>query len=197
MSQNTTATEILVKSQETPNPLAIKFVVNQVLKENGKVTFMSSDQAEPYPLVAGVFGLPGVKQVYLSQNTMTVSHEGELPNDVITSQVEAIIKTRYNVHNINIDDPSEQQAQKKSTVDRSHLSADRQRIEDILDRTIRPGLQSDGGDIEVISFENNEVKILYQGACGGCPSSMMGTLDAIQSILSHEMENPELRVYPI
>ena len=198
MSQNTTTTEILVKSQETPNPLAIKFVVNQVLKENGKVTFMSSDQAEPYPLVAGVFGLPGVKQVYLSQNTMTVSHEGELPNDVITSQVEAIIKSRYNVHNTNIDDPSEQtHAQKKSTVDRSHMSADRQKIEDILDRTIRPGLQSDGGDIEVISFENNEVKILYQGACGGCPSSMMGTLDAIQSILSHEMENPDLRVYPI
>jgi Fe-S cluster biogenesis protein NfuA len=195
---NGTTSDILVKSQDTPNPMAIKFVANQVLKENGKATFLNATQAEPYPMIAGVFGLPGVKQVYLSQNTMTVSHEGELPNEIISSQVEAIIKSRYNIHNKDIDDPSDESPKAKSSLlDRSHLSPERRQIEEILDRTIRPGLQSDGGDIEVLSYENNEVKILYQGACGGCPSSMMGTLDAIQSILSHEMANPELRVYPV
>ena len=63
------------------------------------------------------------------------------------------------------------------------------RIEEILDRTVRPGLQADGGDIEIVEFTNDDLKILYQGACGGCPSAMMGTLDAIQGILRNELEN--------
>jgi Fe-S cluster biogenesis protein NfuA len=46
-------------------------------------------------------------------------------------------------------------------------------------------------------MEGNEIYILYQGACGGCPSAMMGTLDAIQSILQHELSNPEVSVIPI
>ena len=70
-------------------------------------------------------------------------------------------------------------------------------IEEILDRTIRPGLQADGGDIDVVSFADNELRILYQGACGGCPSSMMGTLDAIQGILREELQNFNLVVQPV
>ena len=49
----------------------------------------------------------------------------------------------------------------------------------------------------VVEFKNNTVKIIYQGACGGCPSSTMGTLDAIQSILRHELGNEEIVVEPI
>lgn len=189
---------ISVRSQETPNPMAIKFVASQLLKNDGKATFLNAEQAEPYPLLSAVFGLPGVKQVYLSQNTMTVTHDGELPNEVLSPQIESIIKTRFPVHNRDLPDPSEENPKAvRAQADRSQLSPDRQKIEEILDRTIRPGLQSDGGDIEVLDYVDNEVKILYQGACGGCPSSMMGTLDAIQSILSHELGNPELRVYPV
>ncbi|MEZ4871765.1 MAG: NifU family protein [Bdellovibrionales bacterium] len=66
-----------------------------------------------------------------------------------------------------------------------------------MDRTIRPGLQADGGDLEILEFKDNEIKILYMGACGDCPSAMMGTLDAIQNILRHELGNDELRVRPV
>ena len=71
------------------------------------------------------------------------------------------------------------------------------KIEEILDRTVRPGLQADGGDLEVMSFENDEVKISYQGACGGCPSAMTGTLSAIENILQQELNNPNLTVIPL
>ena len=71
------------------------------------------------------------------------------------------------------------------------------KIEEVLDRTIRPGLQADGGDVEVIRFADNILEISYQGACGGCPSAMYGTLDAIQNILRFELKNEDLRVAPI
>ena len=36
---------------------------------------------------------------------------------------------------------------------------------------IRPMLQQDGGDVELISVEDGIVKVRLQGACAGCPSS--------------------------
>lgn len=38
---------------------------------------------------------------------------------------------------------------------------------------IRPFLQSDGGDIELLSIENNEVKVQLQGACTSCSVNQM------------------------
>lgn len=196
MNTQVNAQDVMVRVQSTPNPNALKFIVNTNLKSDGKATFNSVQDAAGLVLVESVFTIPGVKQVYLFQNTMTVTHTGDMDNDLLAQDVEAILKTRIPVHNADFKGPDE----KPKTVeakDRSHLPEIRQQIEEILDRTIRPGLQSDGGDVEVISFEDNELRILYQGACGGCPSSMMGTLDAIQGILQHELGNDQIRVVPI
>ena len=45
----------------------------------------------------------------------------------------------------------------------------------------------DGGDVEVLGYHANVVTIKYLGACGGCPSSMEGTLEAIKGILRDEI----------
>ncbi len=184
-----------IQVQTTPNPFALKFITNQPLKAEGKATFNSPSDAEGLPLVADTFSVPGVRQIHLFQNTMTVSHSGDLLDDDLTKQVCAVLKSRLAIHNPSFELIPEFKA--ASPVQRQARSPEIQQMEEILDRTVRPGLQSDGGDIEIIAFENNEVRVLYQGACGGCPSSMMGTLDAIQSILQHELDNPNLVVTPI
>jgi Fe-S cluster biogenesis protein NfuA len=143
-------------------------------------------------LVRDLFSVPGVKQIHLFQNTLTVTHAGEIENEPLTEQVEAVIRSRYPLHNAAFGEPTAPLRQRIESTDPVVIE-----IENILDRTIRPGLQADGGDVEVVKFANNELHILYQGACGGCPSSMMGTLDAIQGILREELGNPELVVYPV
>jgi len=70
------------------------------------------------------------------------------------------------------------------------------KIDDILTRTIRSMLRADGGDLEVISFENNTLKIRYQGACGGCPHAATGTLMAIQNVLRRDYD-PNIVVEPV
>ncbi len=191
--------DILVRSQETPNPLATKFIMNQLVKAEGRATFHDPQEAESIPLARDLFLIKGVKQLYFFENTLTVSHD-DFPlsqaKEDFEQKVFAVIKTRLPSHNNEFISPGEEPQQKKS-VDRSHLSSDLREIEEILDRTIRPGLQADGGDIEVLELIDNELRILYQGACGGCPSSMMGTLDAIQGILRHELNNDHLRVIPV
>lgn len=185
--------DVLVRTQMTPNPYALKFVVNLPLKREGKAQFASPMEAEGMPLVYNLFLIDGVRQVHLFQNTVTVTHTGELDAGDLAEQVISVIKSRMSVH-----DPDFGEKPKAvQTKDRSRLSPELLQIEEILDRTVRPGLQADGGDIEALEFVDNRLKILYQGACGGCPSSMMGTLDAIQSILRHEMNNPDIEVVPV
>ena len=190
-----TSEDVMVRAQSTPNPKAIKFICNYPFKIDGKATFTSAEEAKGLVLVESLFDIFSVTQVHLFKNTLTVSHNFAMEEEELVDAVEAVIVTRLPVHNPRFE--GEGATLPKPAVDRSNKSADIQRIEEILDRTVRPGLQADGGDLDVISFENNEVKILYQGACGGCPSAMMGTLDAIQSILRHELDNPEIKVRPL
>ena len=50
----------------------------------------------------------------------------------------------------------------------------REKIEKIIDESIRPGLQMDGGDIELVDVEDDgTVKVRLKGACCGCPMSHM------------------------
>ena len=48
---------------------------------------------------------------------------------------------------------------------------------------IRPSLQADGGDVELIDVENGIVKVRLQGACAGCPMSQMTLKNGIERVL--------------
>jgi len=187
--------DILVRALPTPNPFALKFVLNQPLKREGKATFYAAAEAEQLPLVRDLFGVAGVKQVYVFQNTVTITHNGALTDDELSTQVESVLKTRLAVHNPDFEDVNK--PVKAVSANKIHVDPMLNQIEEILDRTIRPGLQADGGDIEVVDLASNELQIIYQGAYGGCPSAMMGTLDAIQGILRQELGNEQLTVSPM
>jgi Fe-S cluster biogenesis protein NfuA len=66
-------------------------------------------------------------------------------------------------------------------------------INAILDERIRPFLASDGGWLEILSLDDKILKIRYQGACGSCPSSLTGTLMAIENMIKDEID-PEIEV---
>jgi NifU-like protein len=44
-------------------------------------------------------------------------------------------------------------------------------IEETIEREIRPALQTDGGDIELVDIEGNKVIVTLRGTCSSCPSS--------------------------
>jgi len=70
------------------------------------------------------------------------------------------------------------------------------RINEILDEKVRPALMGDGGYIEIIGLQEHTLKIRYQGACGSCPSSLSGTLMAIEGMLKQEVD-PEMEVIAV
>ncbi len=56
----------------------------------------------------------------------------------------------------------------------------REKVEKAL-KDIRPSLQADGGDVELVSVENGIVKVRLTGACAGCPMSQMTLKQGIES----------------
>jgi len=53
------------------------------------------------------------------------------------------------------------------------------KVQDALNK-IRPALQADGGDVELVDVVGNIVKVRLTGACGGCPMSQMTLQMGIQ-----------------
>ena len=67
----------------------------------------------------------------------------------------------------------------------------KERIEKALNK-IRPSLQADGGDVELVDVtDDGVVKVKLTGACGGCPMSQMTLKMGIERVLKQEV--PEVK----
>lgn len=63
------------------------------------------------------------------------------------------------------------------------------RVSDVIDEKIRPALQRDGGNIELIDVDDEGVvQVRLQGACAGCPGAMMTLQFGVQRILQEEIQ---------
>ena len=65
-----------------------------------------------------------------------------------------------------------------------------EKVEQTLDK-IRPSLQADGGDVELVAVEDGIVKVRLTGACGGCPMSQMTLKMGIERVLKRDI--PEIK----
>ena len=66
----------------------------------------------------------------------------------------------------------------------------KEKVERALAR-IRPALQADGGDVELVDVNNGVVKVKLTGACGGCPMATMTLRNGIERVIMEEV--PEVK----
>lgn len=182
--------DVLIRIQATPNPNAWKFVLDRPVLNEGKATYSDIKEADQSILASSLFQVEGVRQVHLFQNVVTVTHSFDSDPEELQKNVCSVIQTRMPAHNPNITTVDERKMRRASQ------SPEVQQIEEILDQTVRPGLQGDGGDVDVVKYEDNKLYVFYQGACGTCPSSTSGTLMAIEGILRDQF-NPTIEVIPM
>lgn len=68
----------------------------------------------------------------------------------------------------------------------------REELEKVLDKTVRPKLEADGGGVEVIDIKkDNTVVVKLTGACGCCPFSLMTLKAGVETTLKEAF--PELK----
>ena len=66
----------------------------------------------------------------------------------------------------------------------------KERVQKVIDK-IRPSLQADGGDVELIDVVDGIVTVKLQGACAGCPMSQMTLKNGIERLVIQEI--PEIK----
>jgi Fe-S cluster biogenesis protein NfuA len=59
-------------------------------------------------------------------------------------------------------------------------------VQKVLEK-IRPALQADGGDVELVDVEGGVVKVRLTGACGCCPMATMTLKGGIEATLKREI----------
>ena len=168
----------------TPNPHALKFILNEKLLNVESRQFAAKEDAENDPLAKGVFEIDGVVSVFYMDKFVTI----EKSKETNWGQIQHPF-----IHFLKNFDKSLIPAEKDVKPLDENASETLKKVNMLLDKLVRPALAGDGGGLQVLGIEGNIVKIHYQGACGSCPSSISGTLMAIEGLLKRDI-NPALEV---
>ena len=180
--------------QETPNPNAVKFILKEPVTNGVARQFESADKAQDDPLAKALFDVGSVSSVFYMDKMVTVEKTDESDWDELLPQLAVPIRAAEAVGGGNGSSDSQAIGGALGAV----MSDDPRliRINEILDEKVRPALMMDGGYLEVLGIKENTLNIRYQGACGSCPSSLTGTLMAIEGMLKQEID-PELEVVAV
>ena len=168
----------------TPNPHALKFILNEKLLNQETRQYADKASAENDPFAKGIFEIEGVVSVFYMDKFVTIEKSPENNWGQIQRPFINFLKT-FDKNLI----PAEQEI----TVTDEESNELLKQINVLLDQKVRPALAGDGGGLQVLGVEGFTVKIRYQGACGSCPSSISGTLMAIEGLLKRDI-NPSISV---
>ena len=179
--------------EETPNPNAVKFILREPVSNGVAKQYGSADQAVNDPLANSLFEVGHVVSVFYMDRMITIEKDDEGDWDELLPALAVPIRAAEAV--------SVSAAAAGAAVGGSiaAVTSDDPRllqINEILDEKVRPALMGDGGYLEVLGLNDHTLSIRYQGACGSCPSSLTGTLMAIEGMLKQEVD-PELEVVAV
>jgi Fe-S cluster biogenesis protein NfuA len=178
--------------EETPNPNAVKFILREPVSNGTTHSFSSADQAENDALATSLFAVDHVVSVFYMDRMITIEKDDEGDWDELLPILAVPIRAAEAVNSVAAAAAAVGGAIATATSDDPRLL----KINDILDEKVRPALMGDGGYLEVLGLKDHTLSIRYQGACGSCPSSLTGTLMAIEGMLKQEVD-PELEVVAV
>jgi Fe-S cluster biogenesis protein NfuA len=186
---NSRKTPVTVYAEATPNPAVMKYVANKKLVVNSQ-EFKSVEDTVSGTLSRKLYSFPFIKELYVDENYISVHKHDIVEWAEVNNEVRSFIKeslengdeigTTTAAKNANDDSITQDQ-----TIQFENLDDISKQIVQILDEYVKPAVASDGGNIVFESYQedNQEVKVILQGACSGCPSSTMTLKNGIETML--------------
>ena len=178
------ANPVTIYAENTPNPSVIKFVSNKKLV-NIAHEFKSINDAEYCNIAKALFNHDYIAEIYIDFNFISVTIDKKFSWDEYTMQVREFILSFISDGNQIIDENYDIQNNNSEGIDLNTLDETSKKIANLIEEQIKPAVASDGGNILFQSYDNNsqEVKVILQGACSGCPSSTYTLKNGIESML--------------
>ncbi|WP_269227283.1 NifU family protein [Flavobacterium eburneipallidum] len=189
---------VTVYGETTPNPSALKFVVNKMLTKS-PVEFKNIDETAASPLAQELFKFPYVKEIFIDENYISVTKYEINDWQEITLEVRTFIKQFIENGGTVLDESlivAHTESEKSKNENFDNLDVTSQQIINILEEYVKPAVQADGGNIAFESYDENSkvVKVILQGACSGCPSSTFTLKSGIENMLKSMLNDNAIQV---
>ncbi len=178
---------IEVYAEGTPNPNVQKFVTNKLLS-NTIIELTSKADAKEVPLALELFEFPFVKEVFISNNYVSIQKIQEADwfeiNTKIRDFIREYLQSDRRVVGENYRAKQVPTGSKKNAYTPTNDPTSKEIIA-VLEEYIKPAVAGDGGNIQFLSYipETKEVNVVLQGACNGCPSSTITLKNGIEATL--------------
>lgn len=173
--------------ESNPNPNAMKFVANFMMFNDGEsYDFADLNAASASPLASALFEFPFVDRVFYMSNFITITKKDGFAWEEIGNELKSFIKDY-----LEAEKPFFEDADTKAETKKEEESETVTRIKEILEEYIKPAVEQDGGAIIFDSYEKGIVKVLLQGSCSGCPSSILTLKAGIENLLKSML--PEIQ----
>ena len=183
---------ISIYTEMTPNPETMKFVANKLLYPGKSVDFPDADSAKPSPLATELFGFPFIKAVFVASNFVTLTKTSETEWQDVIPSIRQFLKDYLEEGKPVV---NEEELAATRPASSNEVTADDddvvKRIKELLDNHVRPAVEMDGGAIQFKSYEDGTVNLSMQGACSGCPSSMITLKAGIEGMMKRMI--PEVK----
>jgi Fe-S cluster biogenesis protein NfuA len=174
---------MFIQTEATPNPQTLKFIPGKPVLGSGTLEFRSADEAAQSPLAERLFGVNGVKGVFLGSDFISVTKgDGEWQH--LKPAILGVIMEHYLSGA-----PVAGGARGEEEVPDGDYAPEDQEIVDtikeLIETRVRPAVAQDGGDIVFHGFREGVVSLTMRGACSGCPSSTATLRHGIENLLKH------------
>jgi len=184
---------VQIYAENTPNPNVIKFVTNKLLTTQN-IEILSTEQTKGVPLANELFNLSFVKEIFISENYVSITKTEKIDWFEITNDLRGFLKDYIEDGKLIVDEdyqPVQQQTSNHVPVEIKDLDDISKEIVAILDEYIKPAVTSDGGNIMFQSYDTKSktVSVILQGACSGCPSSTITLKNGIEATLKQLLPN--------
>ena len=176
-----------VYAESTPNPNVQKFVTNKLLS-NQNIELSKREDAHEVPLAYELFEFPFVKEVFISDNYVSIQKSNDLEWFEINNALRDFLKEYLQSERRIVAEGYRSAPQKGNENKEVFKTTDDEiskQIIAVLEEYIKPAVAGDGGNIQFLSYEEEtkEVNVLLQGACNGCPSSTITLKNGIEATL--------------
>lgn len=195
--ENTTASgPVMLYTEQTPNPEALKYVTNRMLFR-GIADFKEQEVAAEWsPMANSLMELPYVKSVYFNNNYVTITKEFNYEWADIMLKIKEFVKDFLQKGGVVIKEGfSEYLEQLMAVENASRFSGEdgeiARKVKDLIDMYVKPAVEGDGGNIEFKSYEKGRVYVIMQGSCSGCPSSTVTLKAGIEGMLKRMVPEVE------
>ncbi|SNR14779.1 NifU family protein [Tenacibaculum jejuense] len=191
-TENTKKEAVEVYAEVTPNPAVMKFGTNKALTQTD-IELKNIEEANQYsPLAKAIFGFPFVKEVFISENYVSVTKYDVVEWNEVYQELRTFIRNYIQESKAIISDiPKAAQENSNEIATNVNLDETSVKIVEILNEYIKPAVASDGGNIAFKNYdpETKQVNVILQGACSGCPSSTITLKNGIETMLKEMLPN--------